>query len=110
MSNKIILKKKINNLNKKIVVPGDKSLSIRWVLIASLSNGVSKAQNLLMSEDVIAALKAVKTLGVKVVYNNKICKIDGVGVDGYKYKKGIVINAQNSGTLGRLILGLQSSR
>ena len=106
MSNKIILKKKINNFNKKIVVPGDKSLSIRWVLIASLSNGVSKAQNLLMSEDVIAALKAVKTLGVKVVYNNKICKIDGVGVDGYKYKKGIVINAQNSGTLGRLILGL----
>ena len=106
MSNKIILKNKINNFNKKIVIPGDKSLSIRWVLIASLSNGVSKAQNLLMSEDVIAALKAIKTLGVKVVYNNKICKIDGVGVDGYKYKKGIVINAQNSGTLGRLILGL----
>jgi len=106
MSNKIILKNKINNFNKKIVIPGDKSLSIRWVLIASLSNGVSKAQNLLMSEDVIAALKAIKTLGVKVVYNNKICKINGVGVDGYKYKKGIVINAQNSGTLGRLILGL----
>ncbi len=106
MSNKIILKKKIGNFNKKIIIPGDKSLSIRWILIASLSNGVSKAQNLLMSEDVMAALKAIKTLGAKVVYNNKICKINGVGVDGYKYKKGIVINAQNSGTLGRLILGL----
>ena len=106
MSNKIIFKKKINNFNKKIFVPGDKSLSIRWVLIASLSKGVSKAQNLLMSEDVIAALKAIKKLGVKVFYNNKICKIKGVGINGYKYKKGIIINAQNSGTLGRLLPGL----
>ena len=106
MPNKIIIRKKINNFNKKIFIPGDKSLSIRWVLISSLSNGVSKAQNLLMSEDVIAALKAIKTLGVKVVYNSKKCKIYGAGVNGYKYKKGIVINAENSGTLGRLILGL----
>ena len=106
MSNKIILKKKINIFNKKINIPGDKSLSIRWVLIASLSHGISKAQNLLMSEDVIATIKAIKTLGVKVYYDGKICKIFGVGVDGYKYKKGIIINAQNSGTLGRLIPGL----
>ena len=106
MSNKIVLKKKINKFIKKIFVPGDKSLSIRWVLIASLANGISKAQNLLMSEDVIAALKSIKKLGVKVIYNNKICKIYGVGIDGYKYKKNIIIDAQNSGTLGRLILGL----
>jgi len=106
MSNKIILKKKLKNFNKEIFIPGDKSLSIRWVLIASLSNGVSKAQNLLMSEDVIAALKSIKKLGVKVFYNNKICKIHGVGINGYKYRKGIILNAQNSGTLGRLIAGL----
>ena len=106
MSNKIVLKKKIKNFNKKILVPGDKSLSIRWVLIASLAEGISKAQNLLMSEDVIAALKSIKKLGVKVSYNSKTCKIHGVGINGYRYKKGIIINAQNSGTLGRLIPGL----
>ena len=88
-----------------INIPGDKSLSIRWILIASLSHGISKAKNLLMSEDVIAALKAIKRLGVKVSYTSKTCKIYGVGLDGYKYKKGIVINAKNSGTLGRLIPG-----
>ena len=33
------------------------------------------------------------------------CKIFGNGIDGYKYKKNITINAKNSGTLGRLILG-----
>jgi len=106
MPNKIIFKKKIENFNKKISIPGDKSLSIRWVLISSLSKGISTAQNLLMSKDVLAAIQAVKKLGVKVVFNNQTCKIFGVGINGYKYKKNIVINAKNSGTLGRLILGL----
>ena len=106
MSNKIVLKKKINCFKKKISVPGDKSLSIRWVLIASLSNGISRSENLLMSEDVMAAIKAIKKLGVKVFYNKKICKIYGVGINGYKFKKGIILNAQNSGTLGRLIPAL----
>ena len=67
MPNKIILKKKISNFNKKIFIPGDKSISIRWVLISSLANGVSKAKNLLMSEDVLASIEAIKKLGVKVV-------------------------------------------
>ena len=106
MQNQIVIKKKINNYDKKISIPGDKSLSIRWVLISSLSNGISTAQNLLMSEDVLAAIQAVKKLGVKVVFNNQTCKIYGVGINGYKYKKNIIINAKNSGTLGRLILGL----
>ena len=106
MQNRIIIKKKINNYNKKIIIPGDKSLSIRWVLISSLANGISKAKNLLMSEDVLAAIQAIRKLGVKVKINNKICKVYGVGIDGYKYRKGLSINAQNSGTLGRLLVGL----
>ena len=82
MSNKIILKKKINIFNKKINVPGDKSLSIRWALISSLSSGISRAQNLLMSEDIMATLKAIKKLGIKVTYNSKFCKIYGLGTNG----------------------------
>jgi len=106
MSKKIIIKNKIEDYNKKILIPGDKSISIRWVLISSLSNGISTAENLLMSEDVLAALRAMRKLGVKVNINNQICKIHGVGIDGYKYKKGLIIDAQNSGTLGRLLTGL----
>ena len=106
MPNKIIFNKRINNFNKKILIPGDKSLSIRWVLISSLSNGVSKAQNLLFSEDVLATIQAIRKLGIKVIINNKLCKIYGKGVDGYRYKKNLTINAKNSGTLGRLILGI----
>ena len=60
MTNPLIIKNKIKKFNKAINVSGDKSLSIRWVLFASLADGVSKAKNLLMSEDVIAALNAIK--------------------------------------------------
>ncbi len=106
MPNKIIIKNKINKFDKKIIIPGDKSISIRWVLISSLSNGLSKAQNLLFSEDVLAAIEAVRKLGIKVIVNNKMCKIYGKGIDGYRYKKNLTIDAKNSGTLGRLILGI----
>ncbi|MDB3982375.1 3-phosphoshikimate 1-carboxyvinyltransferase [Candidatus Pelagibacter sp.] len=105
MPNSIIFKKKINTFKKIINVSGDKSISIRWVLFSSLANGVSKAKNLLMSEDVLAAIKTVKKLGIKVDIKKNICKIYGKGIDGYQFKKNIIINAENSGTLGRLILG-----
>ena len=106
MSNFIIVKKKIKKFDKKIIVSGDKSISIRWVLFSSLANGVSKAKNLLISEDVLAAIKTIKKLGIKVKYNNTLCQVYGRGIDGYQYKKNLIINAENSGTLGRLILGL----
>jgi len=106
MSNSIKINDKIGNFNKTITVPGDKSLSIRWVLFASMARGKSKAFNLLLSEDVLAAISAVKKLGIDVKLNNKSCSIFGNGSDGYKYKKNIILNAKNSGTLGRLIMGI----
>ena len=105
MTNPIVIKKKLKNFNKEIVVSGDKSLSIRWVLFASLASGNSKAQNLLISEDVKAAIKTVRKLGIKVILNNKSCKIFGKGINGFNYKRNLTLNAENSGTLGRLILG-----
>ncbi len=105
MPNSVIIKNKIEEFKKSIIVSGDKSISIRWVLFSSLASGVSVAKNLLMSEDVMAALSAIKRLGIKSKISPKECKIFGNGIDGYKYKKNITINAKNSGTLGRLILG-----
>ena len=105
MPNSIVIKKKLKDFNKKIVVSGDKSISIRWVLFASLASGNSKAQNLLISEDVKAAIKTVRKLGIKVNLKNKFCKIYGKGINGFNYKRNLTLNAENSGTLGRLILG-----
>ena len=106
MSGSIIIKKKISKFNKTIIVSGDKSISIRWVLFSSIANGVSQSQNLLKSEDVFAAINAVKKLGIRVKLTKKKCSIYGKGIDGYNFKNNLQINAKNSGTLGRLILGL----
>ena len=100
------IKKKIGVYNKTINISGDKSLSIRWVLLASQAKGRSRAYNLLMSEDVLAAIDTIKKLGIKVKIHKNYCEIFGNGINGFKYKKNLVINAKNSGTLGRLILGL----
>ena len=106
MRNHIIIKKKIVSFKKKIFVSGDKSISIRWVLFASIASGVSKAKNLLISEDVMAAINIIKKFGIKVLKKKNLFIIFGKGIDGYIYKKNTVINAENSATLGRLILGL----
>jgi len=105
MSKLISVDSKIKPYNKKIQVSGDKSISIRWVLFSSLASGVSTAKNLLMSEDVMASIKAIQKLGIKVKYTKNSCKIYGKGIDGYQYKNNLTLNAENSGTLGRLIMG-----
>ena len=106
MKNTIVIKSKIKEFKKKITVSGDKSLSIRWVLFSSISNGICKSKNLLLSEDVLAAIDSIKKLGIKVKISKKNCYIHGNGINGYIIKKNTVLNAKNSGTFGRLILGL----
>ena len=106
MKSLLKVNKKINSFIQEIKVDGDKSLSIRWVLLASQTTGKSRAYNLLMSEDVFAAIDSIKKLGIKVKVYKNYCDVFGNGINGFKYKKDIIIDARNSGTLGRLILGL----
>ncbi len=106
MKNKLKIIDTIKPFNKTLNIEGDKSLSIRWVLLASQAKGKSKAYNLLKSEDVLSALTCLKKLGLKVKLNKNFCEIFGNGLNGFNYKKKIILNAGNSGTLGRLILGL----
>ena len=58
------------------------------------------------SEDVLSTLNSLKKLGVKIRLSKNSCEIHGMGINGFKYKKNITLNAGNSGTFGRLIMGL----
>ena len=106
MTKIISISKKINHFNKKIKVEGDKSLSIRWALLASQAKGISKAYNLLNSEDIISTLNCLKKLGVKINLKKKFCEIYGRGINNFVFKKNLILNAGNSGTLARLLLAL----
>ena len=105
MKNSVKITSQIKSYNKTILIEGDKSLSIRWALLSSQALGKSKAYNLLKSEDVINTLNCLKKLGVKIKLIKNYCEITGLGLNGFKYKKNLTLNAGNSGTLGRLILG-----
>ncbi len=106
MSESITIKNKISPFKKKIVVSSDKSISIRTLLLASQAIGKSYISNLLESEDVINTLKALSKLGIKYKKIRNKYLIFGVGINGFNYKNNTTINAGNSGTLARLILGL----
>ena len=100
----ISINRKLNIFKKKIIsVPGDKSLSIRFIILSSLSNGKCIAHNILKSEDVISAINCIRKLGIKIKLKKTNCEVFGQGLFGFKYKKNLTLNAGNSGTTARLL-------
>ena len=105
MKNYVEIKKKIKSFDRTIKIEGDKSISIRWALLASQANDKSISYNLLKSEDVLNTLKCLKKLGVKVKILKNKCEIVSKGLNSFNFKKNLILDAGNSGTLARLILG-----
>jgi len=108
MRKPIVINHIIKKYNKKIRVDGDKSLSIRFALLASQAIGKSKAYNLLKSEDVESTINCLKKLGVKIRWDkkNNFCLINGNGLNSYVYKDDLTLNGNNSGTCVRLLSSL----
>jgi len=52
---------------------------------------------------------SLKKLGIKIKIKNNYCEIFGKGLSGFSYKKNTTINAGNSGTFARLIMGVLAS-
>ena len=107
MNKSVFIKNQIKSFKKKsIIVDGDKSISIRFVLLSSLSSGRCIATNLLESEDVLSAINIVRKLGIKIKIKSKFCQISGKGLFGLKFKKNLILDSGNSGTTARLLLSL----
>ena len=100
-----MLSNKSSNLSGEIFVPGDKSISHRALIIGSMITGKVKIKNLLESDDVIATLKALKTLGIKIKKNRDIWEVYGNGI-GNLSGSNFRLDMGNSGTGSRLLMGL----
>ena len=101
---------KIRPFNKKINVDSDKSMSIRSLLIGSISQGISSVNNILESDDVYSTIKCLKKLGVKIKKKDKKkYLIYGKGLGSLFAKKNLKLNFGNSGTLARLLIGIIST-
>lgn len=98
--------KKIESFNKFIKVDSDKSISIRSLLIGSISNNISKIDDILESDDVFACIACLKNLGVKIRKKNSSYYIFGKGLGSLSIKKNKDLYFDNSGTLARLLIGI----
>lgn len=93
-----------------IFVPGDKSISHRAIMFASLAEGISYVSGLLESEDVLATINAFKAMGVEIEKQpDNRYRIKGVGLNGLKQPKDI-LDMGNAGTAMRLIAGILSAQ
>ena len=101
------ISKSSEGLHGEIKIPGDKSISHRALICASISDGTSKISNLQESEDVINTLKSLKQLGISILKENESYFVEGNGFRGLK-KSENQLYFGNSGTGVRLMSGLLS--
>ena len=101
-----IISHKSSNLSGEMIVPGDKSISHRSLIIGSAVTGKIIVNNLLESEDVLATANALRKMGVSInkLSNNK-WEIFGSGIGSLSGTNNI-LDMGNSGTGARLLMGL----
>jgi 3-phosphoshikimate 1-carboxyvinyltransferase len=92
-------------------VPGDKSISHRSIMLASLSKGTTIIEGFLQGEDSLATLEAFKSMGVEIEGPDEWGKVvvHGVGMKGLQ-PADKVLDLGNSGTSMRLLTGLLSAQ
>ena len=99
-----------DQINGKIFVPGDKSISHRSLILLSISEGIGKISGLLESDDCMATLNIFKLLGINIVKNtDNTYEVHGKGLHGLA-KPDSDLNCGNSGTSMRLLSGLLASQ
>ena len=86
-------------------VPGDKSISHRAVILASLAQGNSDCSGFLDSADTRATVAAFRQMGVRINQEGASLSVHGAGLHGLSAPPG-VLDVGNSGTTARLLLGI----
>src|SRR5690554_6696436 len=96
----------VKGLTGTLKIPGDKSISHRSIIFASIAEGTTIIKGLLESEDCLNTIKAFQNMGISI--KSKLpgeYRIYGKGLRGLKEPDNI-IDCGNSGTTMRLLSGL----
>lgn len=98
------------NVNTTVIVPGDKSISHRSVIIGAIAEGVTEIRNFLPGQDCLSTVKCMQQLGVTI---EEIApthlKVHGRGLHGLSEPRD-VLYVGNSGTTIRLLTGLLAAQ
>ncbi|MBW4446814.1 MAG: 3-phosphoshikimate 1-carboxyvinyltransferase [Hassallia sp. WJT32-NPBG1] len=97
------------SLQGRIRVPGDKSISHRALMLGALSQGETEIQGLLLGEDPRSTASCFQAMGAEISeLNTELVRVKGIGL-GNLLEPVDVLNAGNSGTTLRLMLGILAS-
>ncbi len=93
-------------LSGELMLPGDKSISHRSVMLGSIAEGVTEVTGFLAGEDSLATMKAFQQMGVQIDrLSDTQLRIHGVGIHGLK-APAAPLDLGNAGTGMRLLAGL----
>ncbi len=97
-------------LRGTVEVPPDKSISHRAVMFSALADGIGTVQNFLPGADCLTTVSVLQALGVPIEVTRQEPKrwnlrVQGVGLRGFTEPQD-VLDARNSGTTARLMLGI----
>ncbi|MFA5356603.1 MAG: 3-phosphoshikimate 1-carboxyvinyltransferase [Candidatus Omnitrophota bacterium] len=90
-----------------ILLPGDKSISSRSIIISAISRGKTTIRNFSFGKDPLNTINVFRRLGVKIISDrpSKTVIVFGSGLSGLKKPKGDIFTG-DSGTTLRLTLGV----
>ncbi|HEV2386985.1 MAG TPA: 3-phosphoshikimate 1-carboxyvinyltransferase [Candidatus Acidoferrales bacterium] len=92
-------------LRGEATLPGDKSISHRYAILAALAEGASEIRHFAAADDCARTLSCLEALGVEVRREPDRITIVGVGLDGLR-TPGVDLDAGNSGTTLRMLAGV----
>jgi 3-phosphoshikimate 1-carboxyvinyltransferase len=95
---------RVVRVSGRVRVPGDKSISHRYAMLAGIARGVSRLHGYAPGADCAATLACLEALGVRIE-RGPVLTIDGLGARGLR-APGKPLDAANSGTSMRLLAGL----
>jgi 3-phosphoshikimate 1-carboxyvinyltransferase len=106
MSTQII--RPARSLQGSLTVPGDKSISHRYAMLAGLAEGTSRLSNFSTGADPHSSLACMEALGARVLHNPD-GTIEITGVSGSFRQPAALLDCGNSGSTMRMLTGLIAS-
>lgn len=109
-SSQLVISHQAQSLQGNITIPGDKSISHRALMLGAIASGETIIKGLLLGEDPRSTAKCFQAMGAKISeLNSEEVRVIGVGEKGLQ-EPFDVLDAGNSGTTMRLMLGLLAAQ
>ena len=95
----------VKRLVGSVRMPGDKSISHRYAILAAIAEGPSEIHGFSASADCRSTLECLKQLGVKIECQEHTVVVQGAGLSGLRVPAAS-LDAGNSGTTMRMLAGI----